>query len=76
MVARSAKARAASGGQKSLNIMRPTECLSELLNSAKNKKTIYGLVVQLVRMPPCHGGGREFESHPGRHLDCNSDPIR
>ena len=28
---------------------------------------IYGLVVQLVRMPPCHGGGREFESHPGRH---------
>ena len=25
-----------------------------------------GLVVQLVRMPPCHGGGRGFESHPGR----------
>ena len=21
----------------------------------------YGLVVQLVRMPPCHGGGRGFE---------------
>ena len=27
-----------------------------------------GLVVQLVRTPPCHGGGRGFESHPGRHL--------
>ena len=26
----------------------------------------YGLVVQLVRTPPCHGGGRGFESHPGR----------
>ncbi len=25
-----------------------------------------GPVVQLVRTPPCHGGGREFESHPGR----------
>ncbi len=27
----------------------------------------FGPVVQLVRTPPCHGGGREFESHPGRH---------
>ena len=25
-----------------------------------------GLVVQLVRMPPCHGGGRGFESRPDR----------
>ena len=29
---------------------------------------IYGLVVQLVRMPPCHGGGRRFEPVPGRHF--------
>ena len=28
--------------------------------------TIFGLVAQLVRAPPCHGGGRGFESHPGR----------
>ncbi len=27
-----------------------------------------GPVVQLVRTPPCHGGGREFESLPGRFL--------
>ena len=26
-----------------------------------------GLVVQLVRMPACHAGGRRFESDPGRH---------
>ena len=26
-----------------------------------------GLVVQLVRMPPCHGGGRGFESRPDRN---------
>ena len=27
----------------------------------------YGLVVQLVSTPPCHGGGRGFEPHSGRH---------
>ena len=26
-----------------------------------------GSVVQLVRMPPCHGGGRGFESRPVRN---------
>ena len=28
--------------------------------------TIYGPVVQLVRTPACHAGGRGFEPHPGR----------
>ena len=27
-----------------------------------------GLVVQLVRMPACHAGGRRFEPVPGRHF--------
>ena len=26
-----------------------------------------GPVAQLVRAPPCHGGGRGFEPHPGRY---------
>ena len=28
----------------------------------------FGPVVQLVRTPACHAGGREFEPHPGRQL--------
>ena len=28
---------------------------------------LYGAVVQLVRIPACHAGGREFEPRPFRH---------
>ena len=28
-----------------------------------------GPVAQLVRAPPCHGGGRRFEPDLGRHLE-------
>ena len=32
-------------------------------------------MAQLVRAPPCHGGGREFESLLGRLLSKESDKI-
>ena len=31
-------------------------------------QTLNGPVAQLVRAPPCHGGGREFESLLGRFI--------
>ena len=31
-----------------------------------------GLVAQLVRAPPCHGGGRRFESDLGRKVNLHS----
>ena len=33
------------------------------------KGKIIGLVVQLVRIPACHAGGREFESRPDRNYE-------
>ena len=38
-------------------------------------KTGNGSVVQLVRMPPCHGGGRGFESRPVRKASANAEAF-
>ena len=39
-----------------------------VIGSSPIAPTIYGRVVQLVRMPACHAGGRRFEPVPGRQL--------
>ena len=39
-----------------------------LLGSFERKVEKLGLVVQLVRIPACHAGGREFESRPDRKI--------
>ena len=39
-----------------------------VIGSSPIAPTICGLVVQLVRMPACHAGGRRFEPVPGRQF--------
>ena len=38
----------------------------DVTGSSPVTPTTLGPVVQLVRTPACHAGGREFEPHPGR----------
>ena len=45
---------------------------SYLCHAEKNK---HGVVVQLVRIPACHAGGREFESRPYREKERISNDI-
>ncbi|MCW3094038.1 MAG: hypothetical protein JWP81_5107 [Ferruginibacter sp.] len=42
---------------------------------ASIKDKVFGSVVQLVRMPPCHGGGRGFESRPVRKEKIKSQQM-
>ncbi len=38
-----------------------------IMSYARISTLLYGPVVQLVRTPACHAGGRRFEPDPGRH---------
>ena len=48
-------------------------CNSHQIHFMKIK--CYGPVVQLVRTPACHAGGREFEPHPGRQQKRKYDVL-
>ena len=51
--------------QKTVNLL--------VVGSNPSRGAKYGAVVQLVRIPACHAGGREFESRPLRQFcGCNS----
>ena len=65
---------------RSSNEVRRTSLLSKIaelhtyLYEVLKACDFYGLVAQLVRAPPCHGGGHGFESRLGR-LRCYLNAV-
>src|SRR5665213_839091 len=41
----------------------------KVVGSIPTVPTIFDAVAQLVRAPPCHGGGHGFEPHQRRHFE-------
>ena len=48
--------------------MPRVRALLPLPTTVRASRWTYGPVVQVVRTPACHAGGRGFEPHPDRHL--------
>ena len=46
-----------------------------VIGSSPIVPTTSGPVVQLVRMPACHAGGRGFEPHPDRQVFCRGSRL-
>ena len=46
-----------------------------VIGSSPIAPTIYGPVVQMVRMPACHAGGRRFDPDPDRQSILGRDII-
>ena len=55
-------------GGREVNGSRKEMCVVLNVLNTNVLSALDGLVAQLVRAPPCHGGGRGFESHPGRFV--------
>ena len=53
--------------QKTVNLL--------VVGSNPSRGAKFGAVVQLVRIPACHAGGREFESRPLRQMRVSYNGI-